>query len=105
RAPAEVAAEPALEFVWQFSDSRSKKLIERIATRDLYKRVYEIRTGELRDSADYATLQAKFSPQQRIKIADDLEASFFRTIHKKIAQRGAPRDSVSESQARNLAQD
>lgn len=104
RAPPEVTTEPALEFVWQFSDERNRRLVEKIAKRDLYKRVYEIRTGELHDSGDYATLQEKFAPQNRIKIAGDLEGAFLRAVHKKIAQRGGPRDSVSENQARSLAQ-
>ena len=104
RAPAEVASEPALEFVWQFSDDKNRKLVEKIAARELYKRVYEIRTGELHDRGDYTTLQEKFSPRNRIGIATALEESFLRAVHKKIAQRGGPRDSISESQARNLAQ-
>jgi HD superfamily phosphohydrolase len=103
-APPDVALEPALEFVWQFSDDRNRRLIEKIASRDLYKRVYEVRTGELHDLGDYTTLQEKFSPQNRIEISRKLEDSFLRAVHKEIAQKGGPTESVSESQARGLAQ-
>jgi HD superfamily phosphohydrolase len=103
KAPAEVAAEPSLEFAWQFSSERSRRLLERVAARDLYKRVYEIRTGELRQRLDYSSLQDKLAPNKRGAIAEALEHAFLKSIQKTI-QRHGPKESISESQAREMAQ-
>jgi HD superfamily phosphohydrolase/serine/threonine protein kinase len=103
-APPEVAAEPSLEFAWQFADAKSRRLLERVARRDLYKRVYEIRTAELGHQVDYSSLQDKLAPNQRPNIAEALEGFFLRAIHTKIAQKHGPVESTSESQARSLAQ-
>jgi hypothetical protein len=103
-APPEVFAEPSLEFAWQFADAKSRRLLERVAKRDLYKRVYEIRTAELGKQVDYSSLQEKLAPNQRPAIAEALETFFLRAIHAKIAKRHGPIESTSESQARSLAQ-
>jgi HD superfamily phosphohydrolase len=99
----DVSSEPALDFIWRFADSRDRKLIERIATRNLYKRVYEIRTGELGQDVDYSSLQTKLSPNERVSIAELLEKFFISAIEKKIAVKHGPTDSVSEARAREIA--
>jgi hypothetical protein len=103
-APPEVVAEPSLEFAWQFAEPKSRLLLERVARRDLYKRVYEIRTAELGKQIDYSSLQERLAPNQRPAIAEALEGQFFKAIHAKIAKRHGPIESTAESQARTLAQ-
>jgi HD superfamily phosphohydrolase len=102
--PADVAVEPSLEFAWQFADSKNRKLLERVARRELYKRAYEIRTGELGKQVDYAALQEKLAPDKRPSIAEALEGFFLRAIKRKISDRKGPTESTAESQARSLAQ-
>jgi hypothetical protein len=70
----------------------------------LYKRVYEIRTGELGKQIQYSGLQEKLAPNKRPLISETLEGFFLKAIHKKIAQKHGPLESTSESQARSLAQ-
>jgi len=103
-APAEVAAEPSLDFAWHFAEDKNRKLLERVARRALYKGVYEIRTGELGKAIQYSSLQEKLAPNKRPEISEHLEKFFLRSIHKKIAQKHGPTESTSESQARSLAQ-
>lgn len=103
-APPEILAEPSLEFAWQFADQRNRRLLERVAKRDLYKRVYEVRSGELAKHLDYSSLQDKLAPNKRPGMAEALEDQFLRSIHKKIAQKHSPSESTAESQARSLAQ-
>jgi HD superfamily phosphohydrolase len=104
-APVEVSAEPALDFAWQFADEKNRRLIERVATRELYKRVYEIRTGELSKQLDYSSLQERLAPNKRAKMSAELEGFFLKAIHNKIAGKRGPVESTSESQARGLAQE
>jgi hypothetical protein len=46
--PPAVSGEPALDFVWQFGDASTRELIEKLAQRKLYKRVFELTLGQLR---------------------------------------------------------
>lgn len=103
-APPEVAAEPSLDFAWHFAEERNRLLLERVAERNLYKRVYEIRTIELTKAIQYSSLQERLAPNKRPVIAESLEEFFLRAIHKKISQKHGPVESSSESQARSLAQ-
>ena len=102
--PAEVAAEPSLDFAWHFADDKDRLLLERVAKRDLYKRVYEIRTSELGKTIQYSKLQDELAPNKRPAISEHLEAFFLKAIHKKIAEKHGPVESTSKSQARSLAQ-
>lgn len=57
--PATVAAEPALDLLWQFAEPAERALVERLAKRDLYKRIFEMRVGELGQLTSYAALKAE----------------------------------------------
>ena len=102
--PPDVAAEPSLDFAWHFAEERNCRLLERVGKRDLYKRVYEIRTGELGKAIQYSSLQERLAPNKRPEISEQLEGFFLKAIHKKIAQKHGPTESTSELQARSLAQ-
>lgn len=102
--PLSVRKEPSLEFVWHFADGRHRALIERLADRDLYKRVYEVRTSELLPQLDYSGLKERLGAENRVSIAARLEEAFINSIHKKIADRHGPIESIAESQAREIAQ-
>ncbi len=91
--------ERTLEFVWRFADDRHRKLLEMLARRQLFKRVFEVRTGDLQNVTDYATLATALAPAKRLALSDKLEERFLTAIYKKMTQRG-PMDSVAEDEAR-----
>jgi hypothetical protein len=97
--PANIATEKALSFVWRFADDRNRSILERLANRQLYKRVFEVKLGDLGGHIDYSTLKNDLMPQNRVVLADKLEDRMIDSIHKSMAERG-PRESVSENEAK-----
>lgn len=100
----EVRAEPTLFFVWKHSDAKGKELIERVASRTLYKRVYEVRTGEMPPDTEYSFLEQLFAPERRLEICRSLQQFFLDAVNKETQRRGAAETS-SENAARNLLQE
>lgn len=103
-APAVFAGERALEFLWKFAEDKNRALLERIARRDLYKRVFEARLGDFEGWVDYHALKAEFMPKFRPSIAAELERRFLDSIYKTMTQRG-PIESISEDEARRRYQE
>ena len=101
--PPQVSSEPALEFIWSVADQRNRRLIERIASRQLYKRAFETRPREHARPKDYSALQQEFAPGRREAIAKSIETLFLRSIERKIAERYGPTESISEAKAREIA--
>lgn len=98
-APPEVASEPALEFAWQFADDGLRSLLERLAGRRLFKRVFEMRLGELKEHGDYSALQTELSPQKRLDKAAQLQQDLMSQVDQVMRERG-PRETDSETAAR-----
>lgn len=96
--PLNVAKERALDFLWQFSDASVRPLIERLAHRDLFKRVFEFRLGELGNRADYSAMKGNLIPPERVAKAHSLQSHLLNEILNAMRERG-PRDSASESTA------
>ena len=97
--PAELAQEHALEFIWKCADRRNRDLIERLARRRLFKRVFELRIGDLGEQGDYSALASALVAERRVILCDKMEGRFLDAVYKKMVQRG-PIESVSESEAR-----
>jgi len=100
---ANVLAEPTLFFVWRHSDDEGKQLIANVAARSLYKRVYEVRNGEIPD-IEYAVLQQEFAPERRAALCKELQKFFLDAANKETQRRGTV-ESQSESAARDLLQE
>ena len=76
--------ERALEFVWKFADDRNRQLIERLACRRLYKRVFELKLGDLGQDPDYSAFVNDLVPEKRIGLSEKMEATFMNQILRKM---------------------
>ncbi len=99
-APPLVRTEPVLDFVWQFADLPIRQLIERLAKRELYKRAYELRLGQLGERADYSAMKNELAPDRRVDMARDLQTKLFDSIDSAMRRRGPRGTSISENEAR-----
>lgn len=70
--PPPVWIEPSLDFVWQFSNPGIRGLVERLAKRELYKRVFELPLGQL-EQREYAATQNELKGPNRLSKAKKLE--------------------------------
>lgn len=104
RPPLEVSQERALAFLWRVSDKRGRRLVERLAKRDLYKRVFEVRFGDLHPDAEFGRLTGEFEGPGRVNMAQKLEQLLINQIHREIQQRG-PTESLAENHARQRLND
>ena len=71
--------EHALEFLYRFSHKGAIKLLEMIRDRDLYKRIYEVRTETI-EKSDYRSIVESIKKVGRIKIADKIQENLFEKI-------------------------
>ncbi|HVF58897.1 MAG TPA: protein kinase [Thermoanaerobaculia bacterium] len=97
--PSEFVGERALEFVWKFAEDPIRELVSRLAHRKLYRRVFELRTGDLREHGNYEAIASTLTADRRVALGDKLTDRFLDAIYKKMQQRG-PIESVSETEAR-----
>jgi HD superfamily phosphohydrolase len=102
--PAPVRKEPALDFIWRFANEGIKQVIELLARRQLYKRVFEMRLGELGTRADYSAMKSALTPAQRMKKAKILQERLLDTVDNSMRERG-PSASVAEDAAREVLGD
>ncbi|HST21230.1 MAG TPA: protein kinase [Blastocatellia bacterium] len=97
--PASLSNERALEFIWKFADDSIRLLVERIGRRELYKRVFEVKLGDLGVHGDYSAIRAEMLPDRRVRLAEELEERFLDSVRKAMSQRG-PTESISEAEAK-----
>ena len=97
--PLDLVDERALEFVWMFADDHVRNLVSRLARRDLFRRVFELSVGNLREHGDYSAIAATLAVAKRVALSDKLTHRFLDAIYKKMQQRG-PIATASESEAR-----
>jgi hypothetical protein len=102
--PLGVAAERALDFVWRFAAPGIRTLLERLAARDLYKRVFEIRVAELGQAGDYSELKARFSAPARAEKAAALQESLRLTIDRSLRAMANEHMTASDHEARDRLQ-
>ncbi|MHA1951353.1 MAG: protein kinase domain-containing protein [Candidatus Thorarchaeota archaeon] len=77
--PPVVSIEPSLDFVWQFSDKATQQLVERLAQRKLYKRVFELPLGHLYEP-DYTATANELSGPNRLDKAQNLQNILFEEV-------------------------
>jgi HD superfamily phosphohydrolase len=70
----------AIEFLWIFSDDKTRALLKYLIKRQLYKRVFELRVGELGGAIDYSTMKNEFSSPKRVEKAIEIQDLFFKAI-------------------------
>lgn len=97
--PAELVGERALEFLWKCSGKPIRELITKLATRQLFRRVFEVQIGDLGEHVEYSAIREVFDVSQRINLCTRLRDAFLNSVHKLIQQKGETA-SVSESAAR-----
>jgi serine/threonine protein kinase len=101
--PTSVRSERALEFLWQFAADPIRKMIEDLAERKVYKRIFEMRLGELGDRADYSGMKQELSPINRVRKASALKEMLLNTVLNSMRERG-PTESSTEDAARERLQ-
>lgn len=97
--PASLSSERALEFAWKCSSDRTRELIERLASRRLFRRVFELRTGDLGEHGDYAVLVTALESSKRGALSERLRSLFLDAIYKRMQAKG-PMESITENEAR-----
>lgn len=82
----------AIEFLWIFSDDQTRTLLKSLVKRQLYKRVFELRVGELGGAVDYSAMQSEFSSQKRVEKAIKIQDLFFKAIDSTMKSRKDKKD-------------
>jgi HD superfamily phosphohydrolase len=100
QAPPAIAAESAIEFVWRFAEDRVRGLLGRLATRSLYKRVFDFHLGELGETAEYSKMQNEVLGIRRVVHADKIRKFLTDKIYQRMQERVGPKTTTSESAAR-----
>lgn len=98
--PPEISAFRSLEFVWRLSEDRDRRLLERLVRREIYKRVFEIRVGDIGGNTEFSAIKAELNPTKRVRLATELEELFLNTINRKMVDRAGRTDTTSELAAR-----
>jgi HD superfamily phosphohydrolase/serine/threonine protein kinase len=104
-APPAISADRAMEFLWRFADDGRRELMEKLAKRQLYKRAFELRLGELGERADYSALKADLSPLKRKAMAVSLQTQLMDAVQDAMRERGPSSESISEQAARDRVQE
>jgi HD superfamily phosphohydrolase len=94
----DLVGERTIEFLWKCAEDPIRELVLKLARRELFRRVYEVRVGDLR-SSDYSAVRQAFEVPRRVSICTSLQKTFLDSINKQIQQKGEV-ESVSESAAR-----
>jgi len=99
--PPTVSVEPALDFVWQFGNIRIRELIERLAQRKLYKRVFELPLGQL-DKPEYDATTNQLSGPSRLKKAKEIQNLLLDEVSNKMRsfETTTTSESASESHSK-----
>jgi len=101
--PLALSAERALQLVWKFADNKTRHLVERLAIRDVFKRVLEVRVSDLGELADYSALKSDLLPDKRPGLAKTIQIGLLNAIQKTMADKG-PVESEAENRARERYQ-
>lgn len=104
QAPSLLKDEKALEFIWRISGDGIRRLVEMLGKRDLYKRIYEIKVGELGIEGGYTLLKSKLKQKEKITISKRIADKFLRSVYKKMIEKG-PSQSLSEDEAKKRYDD
>lgn len=98
--PSSLANERSIDFIWCFADDRIRKLIECIAEREKYKRVFEIKIGDLGEHGDYSAICAALAPDKQVLLANEMENRFMDAVYKGIVDKASPEETLTESEVK-----
>ena len=98
--PPILSGERMLEFVWKFADDSNRVLLERLGTRDLYKRVYELKINQFSSNSEYYNLQNVLSPEKFSDLSSKIEKLFLDNVYRAMVERGPSSSSIAENDAR-----
>jgi len=93
-----------LDFVWRCANGRVRALVERMAERDKYIRVFEVSVGDLGGLVDYSAIRAELSPEKRVGVADRLSRLFLDAIIKQISDLSTEETTYADNDARTQCQ-
>ena len=96
-----VKQERAFHFVWTYADDGCRQLINRIADRKLFKRIFEIRLGDVQPIPEYSAVRDELAPQLRPKLTKELQRLFLDSVYKEMAIKG-PIVSIAEDEAKRF---
>ncbi|MBL8215157.1 MAG: protein kinase [Bryobacterales bacterium] len=96
---APISGEPAIEFVYRFADDNTRLLLNRLLSRDLFKRVFEVRVGELGRRGDYSEIRSEFTAVKRTENAKQLQQKLLLAVDTAMRRRGT-RETITENAAR-----
>jgi hypothetical protein len=99
--PGAVRDEGAIEFIWRCANDGIREVLDMLAGRRLFKRVFEMRLGELGERADYSAMRTALTPSHRMSKATTLTKHLLDTVEGSMRERG-PGASVAENAAREL---
>jgi HD superfamily phosphohydrolase len=102
--PSAVQEERVLDLLWRLASPGIRELIEMLASRTLYKRVFEMRLGEMGPRADYSAMKSAMTPAERAKKAKTLQQRLLDTVDTSMRERG-PSESIAEETARTVLAD
>ena len=100
-APNYISDEKSIEFIWKLAMPEIKNLLDRLARRELYRRVFEIKFGELEKGIDFTTLQNELSPIKKIDLAKRLEKIILDVIHKRMVNRSNTVETITENMSKS----
>lgn len=103
-APSSLNGERVLEFVWKFSNEEIRKLLELVGARKLFKRIFELKVGDLGNFADYSGLRSDLQPENRPSLANAIQEKLFNAVYSAMQARG-PIESLTEEKARERHQE
>lgn len=93
--------ERAIDFVWRFAPDECRTLLLRLASRELFKRVFELRVGELRGGGDYSALKDDFQSADRADRAKQLQEKLLNKVDSQMReQERTPTSTIADNIAR-----
>jgi hypothetical protein len=102
--PPSVQRDSTLAFIWQLADDPNRRLILRIASRDLFRRLFEAKVAALEDHTSYSALREQLSPERRVEMAVSLQRLLLDAAHNEAQQRGGAQHTTTESEERTAIQ-
>ncbi len=102
--PSLLNGERVLEFVWKFSNNSCRDLLTRLGSRDLYKRIFEVKVADLGPLGDYSALSNDLQAEHRPELAAKIQGKLLAAVYSEMTSKG-PVESATEEKARSRYQD
>lgn len=97
-----VVNEKALDLIWRFADDSNRELLQRLASRQLYKRVYELKIGDIEGGIEYSAVKQALLPLNRLSISSKICETLMDSVHTAMQnKKGAATATITEFEARS----